>query len=172
MSPNAAAVAAETASQNASARRNARARKTSRLNIQLETDRADVDDELPRPCGIELPAQIADLDVDDVGLRHEFEVPHVLEEHRPGHDLARAAHEIFEELEFPRQEIDRSAGAANLALDQIHLDVARPQPRRARIAAASQERLDPRGQFANVEGLDEIVVAAGLQAVDPLVDRG
>ena len=49
--------------------------------------------------------------------------------------------------------LDRAAGAVHFALDQIHLDVARPQPGHADVAAASQERLHQRGQFADVNGL-------------------
>src|SRR5208282_6811129 len=79
MSPKAAAVATETARQNASARRKARALKTSIVSIQFEPDRPDVDDESSRAGRVELATQIADLDVDDVGLRKEFEIPDILE---------------------------------------------------------------------------------------------
>src|SRR5271163_5207127 len=103
MNAKAAVVAKAIASANASASRNARALKTSSVRIQFEADRADIDDEAPDARGIELAAQLADLDVDNIGLNHEFEIPHILEQHRPGHDLAGAAHEIFEQGEFPRQ---------------------------------------------------------------------
>ena len=52
--------------------------RRSLVGIEPETDGADVDDILALPGRIELAAQIADLHVDDVGLRHEFEVPDVL----------------------------------------------------------------------------------------------
>src|SRR5271163_625696 len=170
MSPKAAAVATETARQNASARRKARALKTSVVNIQFEPDRPDVDDEPSRAGRVQLATQIADLDVDDVGLRQEFEIPDILKQHRPSHDLTRAAHEILEQLEFPGQKIDRSSRAPYLPLDQIHIQVAGLQARDATVAAPAQKRLDPRGQFADVERFDEIVVAAGLQSIDPFVD--
>src|SRR5580658_4513304 len=105
MNAKAAAVAKEIATENASARRNARALKTSLIRIQLEADRANIDDETPDARGVELAAQVADLDVDDVGLRQEIEIPYILEQHGPGHDLAGTAHEIFQEPEFPRQQI-------------------------------------------------------------------
>src|SRR5271155_846437 len=106
MNAKAAVVAKAIASANASASRNARALKTSSVRIQFEANGADVDDEAPDAGGIELAAQVADLDVDDVGLRHELEIPHILEQHRSGHDLAGAPHEIFQQGEFPRQQID------------------------------------------------------------------
>src|SRR5271166_7033814 len=170
MSPKAAAVATETARQNASARRKARVLKTSIVSIQFEPDRPDVDDESSRAGRVELATQIADLDVDDVGLRKEFEIPDILEKHRPSHDLTRAAHEIFQQLEFPRQQIDRSPRAPHLPFDQIHIQVAGLQARDATVAAPAQKRLDPRRQLANIERFDEIIVAAGLQTIDPFVD--
>src|SRR5579871_89637 len=100
MNAKAAVVARVTASAKASARRNARALKTSSIRIQFEADRPDIDDEAPAAARIELSAQIANLDIDDVGLGHEFEIPDILEQHRPGHDLVGPAHEIFEESEF------------------------------------------------------------------------
>ena len=123
------------------------------------------------PGRIELAAQVADLDVDDIGLGDEFEIPHVLEQHRPGHDLAGAAHEIFEQGEFPRQQIDRLAVALYGPLDEVHFQRAGLQSRLPHVAAPAQERFDARRQFADVERLDQVVVAAGLQPIDPLVDR-
>src|SRR5579863_724264 len=120
MKAKAPVVANVIASAKASARRNARALKTSSIGIQFEADRSDIDDEAPDARRIELAAQVADLDVDDVGLRHEFEIPHVLEQHRPGHDLAGATHEVFQQGEFPRQEIDELAVAARGPLDEVH----------------------------------------------------
>src|ERR1700689_2117830 len=109
MKAKAPVVANVIASAKASARRNARALKTSSIRIQFEADRSDIDDEAPAAARIELAAQVADLDVNDVGLRHEFEIPHILEQHCPRHDLAGATHEIFQQGEFPRQEIDQFA---------------------------------------------------------------
>src|SRR5271170_6015849 len=111
MNAKAAVVAMAIARANAIARRNARALKTSSVRIQFETDGSDIDDESPDASGIELAPQVADLDVDDIGFRHEFKIPHILEQHRPGHDLAGAANEIFQELEFAREQTDRFAVA-------------------------------------------------------------
>src|SRR5271166_3202254 len=51
-----------------------------------------------------------------------------------------------------------------------HIQVAGLQARDATVAAPAQKRLDPRGQLANIERFDEIIVAAGLQTIDPFVD--
>ena len=45
---------------------------------------------------VDLAAQSRDVDVDHVGLGIEVIVPHVLEQHRPGHDLAGMLHQVFE----------------------------------------------------------------------------
>jgi hypothetical protein len=80
----------------------------SSLDIQFDADDADIDNKAPRAGGVELAPQIADLDVDHIRLRHEVEISHILEQHRPGHDRPRSAHEIFEQGEFSRQEDGRS----------------------------------------------------------------
>src|ERR1700722_595502 len=171
MKAKAAAVATEIVRAKPSARRNARALKTSSVHIQFEAHGADIDNEAARARGIEIAPQIADLDVDDVGLRHEFEIPNILEQHRPGHDLPGSAHEIFEQGEFPRQQINRLAVAPDAPFNEIHLQGADLQTRDPCVAAPAKERFDSRSEFANFERLDQIIVAGGLQSVDPVVDR-
>src|SRR5574340_1276637 len=125
MSPKIAAVAIAMAAAKASAMRNARALKTSAVGIEFEPDGADIDDKLALSGRIELAPEIADLHVDDVGRRHEFEIPHILKQHRARHDLVGAGHEILEQLELLGEEIDRPALAERVALDQIHLQYGR-----------------------------------------------
>src|SRR5205085_12241462 len=55
---------------------------------------------------LQLAPQAADMDVDDVGPRIEMIVPHLLEQHRPGHHPPLVAGEIFEQPVFPRLQID------------------------------------------------------------------
>ena len=44
-----------------------------------------------------------------------MQIPHVLQQHRPRHDLALVAHQIFEHLELTRQQLDFAPGAADRA---------------------------------------------------------
>src|SRR5580698_9524419 len=120
MNAKAAAVAKEIISAKPSARRNARALKTSSVHIQFEADGPDINYEASRAGRVELAPQIADLDVDDIRLRHKVEIPNIFEQHRPGHDLPWAAHEIFEQAEFPRQQINRLVIASDAPLNEIH----------------------------------------------------
>ena len=140
--------------------------------MQFEAGGADVDDQPRLAAGVDLAPEIADVDVDDVGLRQKFVVPDVLEQHRASDDLVGPAHEVFEQLELAWQEIDAPVAAPDRALDEIHFEWAGAQAGRARIGDAPRQRLDPRRQFAQFERLDEIIVAARLQAADAVVDRG
>src|SRR3984885_2041116 len=171
MNAKAAAVATAIVRANPSARRNARALKTSSVRIQFEADSADIDNEASRAGRVELAPQIADLHVDDICLRHKVEIPNILEQHRPCDDLPGSTHEIFEQREFSRQQINRLAVAPDAPFNEIHLQGADLQTREPRVAAPPKERFDSRGEFANVERLDQIIVAAGLQSVNPVVDR-
>src|SRR3984957_5431461 len=171
MNAKAAAVATAIVRAKPSARRNARALKTSSVHIQFEADSADIDNEASRARRVELAPQIADLHVDDIGLRHKVEIPNILEQHRPGHDLAGSAHEIFKQREFSRQEIDELAVAPDAPFNEIHLQGADLQTREPGVAAPPKERFDSRREFANVERLYHITAAAGLQSVNPVVDR-
>ena len=129
-----------------------RAPKTSVFHIELEAGRAHVDDEAAAVAGIELAAQIADMDVDDVGLRQEFVVPDILKQHGAGDDLSGPAHEIFEQLELARQQIDTLAVAARLALDEIEFERPDFEPRGARAfrrGAAAPRRARTSSRSAN-----------------------
>src|SRR5208283_1465579 len=151
MTPKAAAVATEIAKQKESARRNARDRKTSPVSIEFEAECPNIDDELALACRIELAAHVSDVHVDDVGRPHELEVPDVLEQHRARHDLARTAHEIFDQLEFLRQEFDGSPRAAHGAIDKVHFQIANLQPNRARNAPPPEKRCNAGAEFPGVK---------------------
>src|ERR1700722_14079082 len=170
MNAKAAAVATAIVRAKPSARRNARALKTSSVHIQFEAHGADIDNEASRARGVELASQIADLDVDDICLRHEVEIPNILEQHRPGHDLAWSAHEIFEQGEFPRQQINRLAVAPDAPFNEIHLQGSDLQSREPRVAAPTKEGFDSRREFAEVERLHQIIVATRFQSSDAVVD--
>src|SRR5208282_6386607 len=119
--------AAAIASAKASARRKARLLRTSNVHMQFEAGGADVDDQPQLAAGVDLAPEIADVDVDDVGLRQELVVPDVLEQHRPRDDLVGPAHEVFEQLELARQQIDAPLATPERALDEIHLERAGAQ---------------------------------------------
>src|ERR1700760_3650823 len=55
---------------------------------------------------VDLAAQAADIDINDIGRRVEVEIPDMLQHHGPRYDPTLVAHEIFQQLEFLGQEFD------------------------------------------------------------------
>ena len=122
---------------------------------------------------VDLASQTADVHIDDVGLRVEVIVPDVLEQHRPGDDLVAVAHQVFEQAEFARLQVDLLAGAADRARNDVNFkiadDIARRHGRR-RLMPAAPQRLDAREKLGEGVGLYEIIVAARLEAFDAIVN--
>src|SRR4051794_36643950 len=76
---------------------------------------------------IDLLAQAAHQHVDDVGLRVEVVFPHVRQDHRLRDDLSGVAHQVLEQRELARPELDGLAAANHPARQQIELEVVQPQ---------------------------------------------
>ena len=86
--------------------------------------------------------------------------------------LPGISHQILEERELARPEIDRGTGSRHLARQQIHRQIAGGQAGRFRRAGRpADERLHAREQFGKGERLGEIVVTTRLQPSDAVVDR-
>src|ERR1051326_8311690 len=120
---------------------------------------------------VDLAAKPPNVDVDDVGRRIEVQIPDVLQQHGARHDLAFTAHQVLEKLELSRQQFDIAVPPPGGARHQIELEVADPKHRLLHQGgAASRQRLDARHQLREGKWLDEIIVAAGAQAADPVID--
>ena len=139
---------------------------------ELVAAAADGVDERRLALGVDLAAQPADVDVDDVGARVEAVVPDAFEQHGAGDDPALAAHQVFEHLELARQELDAALAAAGGAGDEVELEVGAGEAGLlgAGLGRAAQHRLEAGGELGEGEGLDHVVVGAGAQAADALVD--
>jgi hypothetical protein len=128
-----------------------------------------------RALGVELDflAQLGDVHVDHVGLRVEVVVPDRFEQHRACHHLVGVPHQVLEQLELARLQVDGAAGARHAPRQQVHAQIAHLEYALAGVPAlaAAGERIDPRQQLAEGERLGEVVVAAGAQTLDALVDR-
>ena len=100
-------------------------------------------------------------------------LPDLFEQHRARDKPALRAHQEFEQPEFARLKVDRLSAAAHGAGDEIHFEIAGlEQGLRSSQGRTAGERGEARHQFLEGEGLDEIVVAARLESVDPIVDAG
>src|SRR5271165_3816665 len=113
------------------------------------------------------------MDVNDVCLRLEVIVPDALQQHRPRHDLAGMAHQIFKQSELARLQIDLLPGAAHISRSQVHLQIADHE--RCRLALTlitPRQTLDAGQQFGEDERLCQVVAATRFEAAHTLVNRG
>src|ERR1700738_3133318 len=96
-----------------------------RFRPQHETDAADSLNERGRPATIDFPAQVRDVHVDDIVERRCAAdlVPNVLGEHLARDDLSGLAHQVSQQIEFARRQIDALIGAADAARFQIDRQV-------------------------------------------------
>src|SRR5580692_129538 len=170
--PNTAVVATVVTSTKASATRTADERKNSSIRIQHEARAAYIHDQRGRTLCVDLFPQIADVDIDDVGLEREMILPDLLQQHGPRDDPSGMAQEILQQAKFARQQIDPGAAAMDSLFDQIHFEIADVQFRGAYVIEAAQHRLYPRRKFDHRKWLCQVVVATGLQALDLFVNGG
>src|SRR5882757_3046079 len=120
---------------------------------------------------VDLATYTPDIDVDDVRRRIEMKIPDVLQQHCPGYGAAFVAHQVLQKLEFPMQQGNVLAAAAYGPRYQLDREIAETEDGLlGNDVAASPQRLDTRQQFDKGKRLDEVVVAAGAQAADAIVD--
>src|SRR2546428_12519840 len=100
-------------------------------------------EQLPLLRAVDLPAQIADVHVDDVALRVEVEPPHVLDQHRPCEDAAGVSHEVFEQRPLPCGVLDPPPGSLDLARGGVEREIGQAQYRRAPPPAAPEKPPPP-----------------------------
>src|SRR3954462_8596324 len=94
-----------------SARRKVEERSVLARSTETISDAADGVDQWIGLGIIDLAADATDIDVGDVGGGIEVQIPDMLEQHRTRDDAALVADEIFEQLEFPRQQRNLPAAA-------------------------------------------------------------
>ena len=93
------------------------------------------------------------------------------QDHRLRHDAAWVAHQVFEQRELARPQVEHLAAARHAPRQQIERDVVDREGRRfGGACGAPHQRLHPREQLREREGLRQVVVAAGLQAPHAIVD--
>src|SRR5712692_9815975 len=72
---------------------------------------------------IDFLAQSAHQDVNDVGLRIEVVFPDMRQDHRLRHNLAGVAHQVFEQPELARPELDCRVTARNPARQEVQHEI-------------------------------------------------
>jgi hypothetical protein len=115
-----------------------------------------------------LVAQVADVDVDDVGAGVEVVVPDGGEDLLAAEDVTRVAHEVLQQGELAAGELHGLVVASDAARAQVHLQVAGLYRRRAWLIGAPGERSHAGRQFLQIERLGEVVIRAGIESVNLL----
>src|SRR5262249_45903607 len=103
---------------------------------------------------IDLAPDAPDINIDDVGIGIEVEIPDVLQQHCARHHPPFVASQIFEKLKLAWQQLDLLTAAANAARYEIHFKIADAQHRLLDDRGASPgQRVDPRQHFRKGERL-------------------
>src|SRR4051794_36888672 len=97
----------------ANCRARAGAAGTSALGGQAVTRSAHRLQALPAERHVDLAPQVADVDLDDVGVAVVVRIPHVVQDVGLADRIAGAAHEELQQGELPRREFDGRVAAAH-----------------------------------------------------------
>src|SRR3954470_20634104 len=142
-----------------------------RLYAEYVARAADRMEEPGFTTGFELSAEVRDEDLDRVRDREGVVAPDLVEQPLAQDHEPLVAHQVLEQLELALCEVDRALAARDLVRVRIQGQVRHPQGRHPARWAAPQERPHAREQLLALERLDEIVVRADVEALDPRVER-
>src|SRR5262249_37133557 len=117
---------------------------------------------------IDLAPEIADVDIDDIGITKEVKVPDVLGNLRAGEHVPGMAHEIFQEGELPRAQFDQAPAAADLALGGVHSEVPEVQQRIHLQGRPAQQGPETGHQLREGKGFDQIIVGPDIETPDAI----
>jgi hypothetical protein len=119
---------------------------------------------------LELAAQVADEDVGDVRPRVEGVAPDLLVQPAAIDDLVGVVHEEAQQLELAAGEVEVAIAARGAVGARVEAQVAGLDDLVLAGRAAAQQRVQARSDLRERERLDHVVVGAGLQAADAVVD--
>ena len=83
---------------------------------------------------------------------------------------ARVQHEHLQQIELARGQLHRLVAAPHLARGGVERHLAQHQAGSGHAVRAAHQRAQARRQFAQIDGLDDVVVGAAVQALDARVD--
>src|SRR4051794_16446230 len=159
---------AKVSAADVSARRQRMERRSSTQHVSRAADRV----QQPRlATGLELATHVGDEDLDGVRLRERVVAPDLVEHALARDDDALVAHQVLQQLELALGELDVAIATADLVGVGVELEVAGDQRRRAPRRAPPQQRAQAGQQLLALEGLDEVVVGARVEALDARLDR-
>jgi len=121
-----------------------------------------------RPATGQFAPQVGDVRRHDVA--GAVVVPHVAEQLGAGEHAARVEHEVAQQPELGRRQLDEAPAAADLVAVLVQREVGERQDRLGdRRTAPAQHGADPGDQFLQVERLGQVVVAADGEPGDLVV---
>lgn len=121
--------------------------------------------------GREFAAEALDVNIDEIRAGIEVVVPDVFADLGAGKRLAGRAQEVGEQGELARGEPDQSAGAERLARDEIYGEFAMLEEGEGGAGGAAGDGVEARHEFIDVEGFNEVIVGAEVEAFEALVER-
>src|SRR5262249_24486964 len=143
----------------------------SRLQTEALPLRLEPVPEAPQRCdvtaserSIDLLAQVADIDLDDVVVALVIESPHGVEDRLLRVNDAHPAHQELKQRELARGELDDRFATAAHASSSVQLEVADPEHGPRHLAAATQQSMDARDQHLIRERFGHVVVGAEVES--------
>src|SRR5260370_2707016 len=107
-----------------SASRSVDDRKVLVRSTDTKPDAADGMNERISLLAVDLTPDTSDIDIDDVGRRVKMQIPYMLQQHRPRHDMTFVANQILQNLKFPRQQGDVPPAAAYGSRHDVEFKIA------------------------------------------------
>ena len=121
---------------------------------------------------IDLLTETVDVHIDQIAARVEIVGPSRFQQHGAGHDLVGVPQQQLEQKELATLQVDHPTGPRHGATFRIDFQIADPKGRvPARAVGAAPQGLQSRQKLGKRIGFGEVVVASGLQPLDP-VGRG
>src|SRR5690349_9585049 len=119
---------------------------------------------------VDLATQALDVDLNEVRHRIEAVVPDVFGDIASGHDLLLAPGQVFEERVLLGGQRDWLAAARDISRAGVDHQIINRQLRGLKGRAPPQQRADASQQLRKVIGLRQVVVGAGVETLDALVE--
>ena len=142
------------------------------IAADLVADTTDGADERAIRAGIDLAAQIVDIDVDHVGDGFRVHAPDLFNDRGARDWTPGMAQQKLQQRIFLRAEVNDAPATADAMRNAINLQILKNKDIAHGTSAAAQHRVDPGDQFRDGEGLENDVIRAGIQACDALLDSG
>src|SRR5207245_690891 len=90
-------------------------------------------------------------------------LPDLARQHLPRYEVALMTEQVFQELEFPRSQVEQPVASRRATGDEVHFQIGRLQPEYFRRTTAPQQGADAGEQLGQRKRLDQVVVGAQVQ---------